>query len=158
MIFTIKIPLRPRAKQAWQRKGNRAYMPSAKGMAALGAYVKENLSGRTTPLYPSGPLLVAMHFGLPLPRDMPKKRKVELDKKPANIRPDGDNLEKFVADALNGIVWADDSQIALLVRSKSFTMESDGYTILAVQPIEASDYLDTIHDLTKVFDEIYKAW
>lgn len=89
---------------------------------------------------------------------MPKKRKVELDKKPANIRPDGDNLEKFVADALNGIVWADDSQIALLVRSKSFTMESDGYTILAVQPIEASEYLDTIHDLTKVFDEIYKAW
>ena len=45
-------------------------------------------------------------------------------------RPDADNLEKFLNDALNGIVWNDDCQIIWLVRSKTKTSAREGHTYL----------------------------
>lgn len=40
---------------------------------------------------------------------------------PCTKKPDVDNLIKFVFDALNGILWADDSQIIRVTASKSYS-------------------------------------
>jgi len=37
-----------------------------------------------------------------------------------NIRVDIDNMEKLALDALNGLAWADDSQIVSLISSKHY--------------------------------------
>lgn len=41
-----------------------------------------------------------------------KKEREELLTQPAVCKPDGDNIQKVVADALNGVAWLDDMQVA----------------------------------------------
>jgi Holliday junction resolvase RusA-like endonuclease len=38
-------------------------------------------------------------------------------------RPDIDNLEKAVLDALNGVAWKDDTQVARVVKEKTYGTE-----------------------------------
>lgn len=54
-------------------------------------------------------------------------------------RPDGDNLEKYLNDSLNGVVWTDDARIAWLLRSKTLTCAKEGETILCVCELEQAE-------------------
>lgn len=62
-----------------------------------------------TPL--DGPLCVDLTFTLPIPASTPKKRALELLNGPHQKKPDLDNMCKSVTDGLNGMAYADDSQI-----------------------------------------------
>lgn len=64
-------------------------------------------------------------------------------------KPDGDNLEKFLNDALNGILWSDDSRIAWLLRSKSLTDAKVGKTVIFVRELDNTypDYQLIINDI-----------
>ena len=53
------------------------------------------------------------------PKSWPKSRKVEINVPHIN-KPDWDNVGKLVSDALNGIVWRDDSQVAQAVVAKRY--------------------------------------
>ena len=57
-------------------------------------------------------------------------------------RPDGDNLEKFLNDSLNGILWEDDARIVWTLRSKSYTSDKEGYTVVFATELgpSAMDY------------------
>ena len=57
-----------------------------------------------------GPLIVTMIFYLPRPKRLMRK-KDPAGPIPHAARPDRDNLEKSTYDALNKLVWQDDSQI-----------------------------------------------
>lgn len=50
-------------------------------------------------------------------------------------RPDGDNLEKFLNDALNTVLWGDDSQIVYTIRSKTIIDSKVGETLLIVHEL-----------------------
>lgn len=63
-----------------------------------------------------GALAVGMTFYLPVPKSLKKKREGQ----PHTVKPDVSNLAKLVEDALNGIAWRDDSEIALLVLEKRY--------------------------------------
>lgn len=103
-------------------------------MGKVKEYVKKQIPEKYRP-YLSGPLLVIVHFKIPLSKLLSKKRVEELDTQPHTTRPDGDNLEKFLNDALNGIVWKDDSQIAWMLRSKSYTYKKTGSTTIFVRQL-----------------------
>lgn len=67
-----------------------------------------------TPMYPAGePLFMDLFFCYP----MPKRPKTS---HPTG-RPDIDNLVKMVADALNGLIYADDSQVVELRAIKTYS-------------------------------------
>ena len=84
---------------------------------------KEKLSSRF-----SGALGVALQFGMPIPKSISKKKRAEL--KYVSKKPDIDNLVKAVLDAINQVgIWEDDSQIAVLETSKTYS-EEPGCTIL----------------------------
>ena len=53
----------------------------------------------------AAPLILTVTFFLPRPKSLPKKVIHHVK------RPDLDNLVKSVKDALNGVVWRDDSQV-----------------------------------------------
>jgi len=64
-----------------------------------------------------GPLQLAVSFFLPRPKSKIWKRK-PMPAEPHCKRPDLDNLLKVVLDALRGLCWRDDAQVAELLASK----------------------------------------
>jgi Holliday junction resolvase RusA-like endonuclease len=90
--------------------------------------------GETAPL--QGALSVSMYFRLPMPKTTPKKRMASLldgSVRPTK-RPDLDNLNKSVLDAMNGIVYADDSQV-VTIHSKKVYSTNPGVDICVMEEI-----------------------
>jgi Holliday junction resolvase RusA-like endonuclease len=69
---------------------------------------------------------------------------------PHSYRPDGDNLEKFLNDSLNGVLWTDDANIAIMVRIKSYCKSKHGETVIYAKelPFGAINY-DEITQIIK---------
>jgi Holliday junction resolvase RusA-like endonuclease len=149
--FKITIPYTPKAKASVRvSKYGGHYNPSAKGMNLVKAHVIKHLEANPMPRL-TGPLLVICHFRIPAPLGRPQVKRRPQHLKPHIIRPDGDNLEKFLNDCLTGLVWNDDSQIAWLLRSKSLTFAKEGETVLYVKELDdvKPDYEAIIEDIKK---------
>ena len=75
------------------------------------------------------PLLVsiAAHFSIPKSASMKKAKAMRNHEIPPTKKPDCDNLAKIICDALNGIAYYDDSQIARLEVSKFYGDEPGVY-------------------------------
>ena len=70
----------------------------------------------------SGALCVALRFGMPIPKSISKKKRANLNF--VTKKPDVDNLAKAVMDAMNNTgIWEDDSQVAVLEVSKTYSEE-----------------------------------
>lgn len=64
-----------------------------------------------------GPVRLSVTLLFPRPKSHTKKQRASL----AHIqKPDLTNIAKGIEDALNGVVWLDDSQIVVLVMQKSW--------------------------------------
>lgn len=83
-----------------------------------------------------GPLLVICHFVMPLPASFRLAQREILHGTYHFKKPDGDNLEKFINDACQGIMWTDDSQVACMVRRKVWTKAKEGKTVFFVTEID----------------------
>ena len=127
---TLLIPIEP---VAWQRPKTRVVKGWVHHYSPQKTKDYESLIAdayKTTPNYryfgENEPLKVSMIFCMPVPKSYPKKRqKLIKDGYEQHIKkPDIDNLAKAVLDGLNGVAWADDSQIVQLnVRKEYATTE-----------------------------------
>ena len=84
----------------------------------------------------TGPVVVYCRFIFPVPKGWTKAKKKEAMggvSRPLK-RPDGDNLEKLVWDALTGIVWSDDAQIVQWAGAKWY---GNPETVVKVIEIDA---------------------
>lgn len=123
--FTV--PIRPvgKARPRFTRFGH-AYTPtttrSAEAMVA--AYAASAMQGRERAEQQA--LAISLEFVFSPPESWSKKKKAEAIKSCAARcgKPDIDNLEKLVCDALNEIVYADDKQITEIHACKYYG-ESD---------------------------------
>jgi Holliday junction resolvase RusA-like endonuclease len=149
VCLKIRIPYTPKAKASWRLGRYSTYNPSAKGMNLTRKYVEKALSkqGMTEPL--AGPLLVIVHYRIHAPKFLPQRKRNPQHRLPHYKKPDGDNLDKFLGDALKGVVWKDDAQIVWMLRSKTFTAAKEGETILYVRQLEETqtNYVELLQDL-----------
>lgn len=77
----------------------------------------------------SGPVHVEITSVFPIPKSWTKKRKADAEGQPHVQRPDLDNLVKCVLDGLNGVAFADDSQVHSVTSRKVWSSEcGDGMT------------------------------
>ena len=69
-----------------------------------------------------GPISIKLVFNMPIPKSTTKKMKRQIEDGLIQYtkKPDLDNLAKAVLDALNGIAFADDSQIVKLNMEKRY--------------------------------------
>jgi Holliday junction resolvase RusA-like endonuclease len=132
--YKIKIPYTPKPKISVKIARGKAYNPSSTTMQITRKYVKQQLPSDALPLL-SGPLLVIVHFALPVNKSLTLCKKELKNTTPHFTRPDGDNLEKHLNDACNNVLWDDDAQIVWLLRSKTWTSAEKGYTSLYVKEI-----------------------
>lgn len=144
----ITIPYTPKPKSSVRIGKYGSYNPSSKGMLKTRQYVKEMLKELEFPMM-KGPLLVIVHYRIPAPLSLPGKRRRLQNCLPHVKKPDGDNLEKFLNDALNGIIWDDDARIAWLLRSKSLSDAKEGETVVFVRELDntAPDYELIVSDI-----------
>jgi Holliday junction resolvase RusA-like endonuclease len=69
----------------------------------------------------TGPLAMFVDCVMPIPESWPKHRKCAAMHGMWHInRPDSSNLIKAIEDSCNGILYEDDSQIAVLIGTKSY--------------------------------------
>ena len=62
----------------------------------------------------SGTIKATINAYFPIPKSVSKKKRKEMDGAFYTKKPDCDNIAKIILDALNGIAYDDDSQIACL--------------------------------------------
>ena len=139
------------------------YNPSAGAQADLSNLVRhliwpdEAQSNRTTvPLFgDEDQLLVSLVFCMkrPLSHFIGSKReegrlKKTASNRVASIRTDVDNLAKFILDSLNGMIYADDKQVASIHATKYYDSEGLclGSTLVFVKNLKESD-LDGILEM-----------
>ena len=80
------------------------------------------------------PIHLDIHFFMPIPKSASKIRRKEMKANMIQhmIRPDIDNLAKFVLDCLNGLVFDDDSQVFSMKIQKSYS--DNPATIINIDP------------------------
>lgn len=74
----------------------------------------------------SGALIMQINFWITKPKSKPKWKSLP------DVKPDIDNLVKAVKDALEGIVFANDSQVCTLVACKKYTINRGAFTQIIV--------------------------
>lgn len=108
-IHAFVVPGIPQGKgrPKFVRKTGHAYTPEK--TESYEALVRMACRWHGAPV--EGPLKVAITATFPRPKSWSKKKAA------ASVwhtsKPDQDNLAKVVCDALNGVLWVDDSQIAI---------------------------------------------
>jgi len=128
----VSIPVTPKPKQSIRLGNGHAYNPSARGMEVTRKLVKKALGPLKYPLF-SGPLSVIVKFFLPAPHSLKEYKRQAMDRYPHIKRPDGDNLEKYLNDALTGVLWTDDARIFAITRLKEYTSDKNGRTEIFVR-------------------------
>lgn len=110
--FSLDVPLVGKARPRVRRDG-RAFTPAktaaferAVGLAARAAMQGEPFAGGCS---------VAVFADVEMPRSWSTRKRAEMAGRPHTQKPDKDNCLKAICDALNGIVWHDDAQAALML-------------------------------------------
>jgi len=111
--------LRPRAT----RIGNSIRLYDPKKVSLYKTFVKYAGKQQYKGDLLTSPLSVEIIFYRPIPKSESKKRKLLMESKEILpiVKPDIDNYTKAVLDALNDVVWKDDSQIVELVAKKYYS-------------------------------------
>ncbi len=113
MIFTI--PCAPIGKGRPRFSKGHAYTP-AKTRAyeeTVALYARQVFKRPLT-----GAISIKLEFYMPIAKSLSKSGKAALLNRPHVGRPDLDNLAKLVLDGCNGVVFADDCQVAQITASK----------------------------------------
>ena len=129
--ITFEIPGKPHAKQRPQFGGKVAYTPK-RTVTAEAIICGEAIKHFKTPF--DGPVMVDILAVFSVPVSWAKSKKARMLGAAHTQRPDFDNLQKSVCDALNGVAYADDSQISEARCRKIWGPVAK--TVVTVRPLE----------------------
>ncbi len=84
----------------------------------------------------SAPIEIMLELRMQIPESWTKKKRLaaSMGTVRATKKPDADNVLKGIKDAMNGIVWVDDSQVVVLTVRKTY--HADPCVIVAVREVE----------------------
>lgn len=87
-------------------------------------YLKYYLTSLNLNKFEDKPLYLNIVFNIQIPNSLSKKKKLELNGTYVIKKPDIDNYLKSVMDAMNSIVYKDDSQIASISIIKKYVIDN----------------------------------
>jgi Holliday junction resolvase RusA-like endonuclease len=126
MAITFSVPgdpvPQPRPRVSTRGGFARAYVPKTHAVHAYRAAIAEAARAAGAGVH-GEPVAVVIDFVFARPKSHLRKSGVRPDA-PRLPRPDIDNLEKAVLDSLNGVAWQDDTQVARVVKEKSYGTEA----------------------------------
>jgi Holliday junction resolvase RusA-like endonuclease len=125
MKYIIQGP--PIPLQRHRTNNGRTYDPQAQAKESIGwdLYAQRvKMHGSVDcGLIMDGAIRMVIVFYMPIPKSLSIKKQDELCGTPHHKRPDLSNLIKFVEDAANGILYADDAQIASIKATKLYDLQ-----------------------------------
>ena len=136
--YKITIPFCPKSKASVHLGKNHWYNPSRQKMQETREYVKAQYNKE--PL--SGPLLLIIHYRIPLPAAYRSLRRQKYHNTPHEKKPDRDNLDKFLHDSLKGVLWEDDRQIVWSLISKTNSYSRIGETSIYLEELTSDEKPD----------------
>lgn len=129
--FTCEFPLIPKARPRFE-KGH-VYTPEkTKNFETAVAFTARNAMKGQEPV--TEPCAMAIYALFKVPTSWPKWKQAAAMGKPYTGKGDADNMIKAVCDALNGVVYADDKQVAGVQISRFYSSE-DKFRV-TVRPLE----------------------
>ena len=136
MKLTITVPGTPVADTRPRVTKNGVYDPRAKEKLRFRDYAK----AQCLYLPPKDAVMLFATFIMPRPKSHYGTGRNSGKLKPSapiryqhTVKPDIDNLLKFVLDALNGIAYVDDKQVAFCSAKKRYTDSHDPRTIVEIE-------------------------
>jgi len=131
---SIRVPGQPVGKARPRVTRNGAFTP--KKTANFESLVKLSCQAQHHGPMLDGPLRMTVHAYFSIPRTWPKwlLREAFLENVWHTRKPDGSNVLKAVEDALNGVLYQDDSQIVHAVVLKRYSTEPR--TVIEVQEMD----------------------
>ena len=125
-MITFVVPGAARGKQRARtvRNGSHTYTPKETLLAEnqIAWYCREAMKAHgATKL--EGPVMLEFRALYNCPSSWSKKKKAEAYWK--TTKPDLDNIEKLLKDALNGVAWVDDAQIAKVAKLKRYIEDGE---------------------------------
>lgn len=135
-MIQLNIPGNPKS-QLRPRLGRKGvYNPSRKHKAAAQWSLATQYHDK--PL--EGPLeiLLEFYFSAPVSCSKKKQREIYSGSIPYTKKPDVDNLIKLTLDAMNGIVFKDDSLVVKISAIKCYSFNPQ--TLIFIKPINEEDY------------------
>jgi len=122
MAITFSVPgdpvPQPRPRVSTAGGFARAYVPKGHAIHAYRQAVAVAARSAGARVH-EDPVSVVIDFVFSRPKSHMRKSGLAA-KAPRLPRPDIDNLEKAVLDALNGVAWKDDTQVARVVKEKTY--------------------------------------
>ena len=97
----------------------------------------------------NGALSVIIALTIPVPKSITKKEKLSRLGNYHTMKPDADNYAKAILDAMNGIYYEDDAQVAMLSISKKWGVE--GEIQIVVREIEEKE---KVHENQMTIDDV----
>ena len=126
MTITFVIPGIPCAWARARLHGKMHFTPKKQESAMVNVQLAAaNVMRNYEPL--TGPVRLAVSAVWPWPKSWSAKKRREAGAHYKTSKPDADNVAKLVADALNGIVWLDDAQVAELRATKQYGLSGATY-------------------------------
>lgn len=121
----FRIPVVPQAKQRPQFGNGKTFTPQrtkdAEAEIAKEVWARmTSLERKTCPV--SVPVSLEVVFHMPIAKSLSKTKQTAMLGEPHTQRPDLDNLVK-IFDALNGLIWKDDTQIWKIHAEKRWARE-----------------------------------
>ncbi len=136
MTFVVEGEAVPQGRPRFMRNGH-AYDPQkSRDYKEQVAFVA-SWAMRGQSVFPKGtPLKCVITIWQKIPKRFTKKQKelAENDFLRPTTKPDADNIAKAITDAMNGIVYADDSQIVEFICEKYYAAEPK--VMVTVNPLE----------------------
>lgn len=145
MMTHFVVPGRPKGKDrprvSYRGGKARAYTPKATKEyedQVRGAYQEQSHGDPMT-----GVISVRIIAWYPIPKSAKKAEKLRMEagKIVPGTRPDADNIAKAILDALNGLAFADDRQVACLTVEKRYAT-GDGAVEVWVSTIDSEEEAD----------------
>ena len=117
----------------WMRSGRRKdkYYDKQINQKAYTSNIVQSQMKIKEPL--SSPLKLVVEFHLPIPTSYRKAIRWRMLKTPHTRVPDIDNMVKFLCDALNNVLWVDDSLIYEIHCRKIYTEKTMSKTLFRVE-------------------------
>ncbi len=123
------IPGRPIPWMRARTRNNRYFDAQADKKVAVRYLVRSQMRIKE-PI--SDPLKLTIEFHMSVPTSWTKKRRESVLKTPHRPTPDLDNMVKFICDALNKVLWVDDSLIYEIHSRKFYNLEPK--TVFSAEP------------------------